>query len=63
MAQLTQQMAKDAVAEAQAKAKAQGKGFFGIMADQMSAMFQYCRTLRKHEPGDDHRRNTGKFRP
>jgi len=42
-AQLTQAMVNAAIAEAQAKAKAEGKGFFGIMGDQMAAQFQYAR--------------------
>lgn len=42
MAQLTQKMMNAAIAEAQAKAKAEGKGFFGVWADQMSAMFRYA---------------------
>jgi len=42
MAQLTQQMMNAAVAEAQAKAKAEGKGFFGVWANQLSATFQYA---------------------
>jgi len=42
MAQLTQPMMNAAIAEAQAKAKAEGKGFFGVWADQMAAMFRYA---------------------
>jgi len=35
-------MLNAAIAEAQAKAKAEGKGFFGIMKDQLSAQFRYA---------------------
>lgn len=43
LAQLTPPMLKAAVAEAQAKAKAEGKGLLGIMGDQMAAQFQYAK--------------------
>ena len=42
MVQMTAAMMNAAVAEAQAKAKAEGKGFFGIMKDQLSAQFRYA---------------------
>jgi len=42
MVQMTAAMINAAVAEAQAKAKAEGKGFFGIMKDQLSAQFRYA---------------------
>ena len=42
MVQMTAAMINAAVAEAQAKARAEGKGFFGIMKDQLSAQFGYA---------------------
>ena len=42
LVQMTAAMINAAVAEAQAKAKAEGKGFFGIMKDQLSAQFRYA---------------------
>jgi predicted amidophosphoribosyltransferase len=42
MVQMTAAMMNAAVAEAQAKARAEGKGFFGIMKDQLSAQFGYA---------------------
>jgi len=42
MVQMTAAMINAAVAEAQARAKAEGKGFFGIMKDQLSAQFRYA---------------------
>jgi hypothetical protein len=42
MVQMTAAMMTAAVVEAQAKAKAEGKGFFGIMKDQLSAQFRYA---------------------
>jgi predicted amidophosphoribosyltransferase len=42
MVQMTQAMLNAAIAEAQAQAKAEGKGFFGIMKDQLSAQFRFA---------------------
>ena len=42
MVQMTAAMLNAAIAEAQAKAKAEGKGFFGIMKDQLAAQFRYA---------------------
>jgi hypothetical protein len=42
MVQMTAAMMTAAVVEAQAKAKAEGKGFFGIIKDQMSAQFRFA---------------------
>jgi predicted nucleic acid-binding Zn ribbon protein len=50
IAQLTQEMLNAAIAEAQAQAKAEGKGFFGIMGDQMAASFQYARRYETMPP-------------
>jgi len=47
---LTQEMLNAAIAGAQAKAKAEGKGFFGIMGDQMAAQFQYARRYETMSP-------------
>lgn len=50
LAQLTAQMLKTAVMEAQAKAKAEGKGLFAIMGDQMAAQFQYAKRYEGMSP-------------
>jgi len=50
LSRLTQAMLNAAIAEAQAKAKAEGKGFFGIMGDQMAAQFQYARRYESMAP-------------
>ena len=42
MVQMTSAMLNAAVAEAQAQAKAEGKGFFGIMKDQLAAQFRFA---------------------
>ena len=42
LVQMTVAMMNASVAEAQAKARAEGKGFFGIMKDQLSAQFGYA---------------------
>jgi hypothetical protein len=42
MVQMTAAMLNAAIAEAQARAKAEGKGFFGIMKDQLSSQFRYA---------------------
>ena len=42
IAQMTQAMLNAAILEAQAKAKAEGKGFLAIMKDQMAAQFQFA---------------------
>jgi len=43
LAQMTQPMLNAAIMEAQARAKAEGKGFFAIMKDQMAAQFQFAK--------------------
>ncbi len=50
MVQMTAAMLNAAVAEAQAKAKAEGKGFFGIMKDQLSASFGYATRYETMNP-------------
>jgi hypothetical protein len=42
LVQMTQAMLNAAIAEAQARARAEGKGIFGIMKDQLSAQFRYA---------------------
>ena len=42
IAQMTQALLNAAIMEAQSKAKAEGKGFFAIMKDQMAAQFQFA---------------------
>jgi predicted amidophosphoribosyltransferase len=49
-AQMTQAMLNTAIAEAQAKAKYEGKGFFGIVADQMAASFGFGRRYETMSP-------------
>lgn len=49
-AQMTAAMLNAAVAEAQAKAKSEGKGFFGIMKDQLAAQFQYAKRYETMSP-------------
>jgi len=49
-AQLTQAMMNAAIAEAQAKAKAGGKGFFGIMQDQLAASFGFAKRYETMAP-------------
>jgi predicted amidophosphoribosyltransferase len=50
IAQLTQENLNAAIAEAQAKAKAEGKGFFSIIADQMAVSFQYAKRYETMAP-------------
>ena len=49
-AQLTQALANTAIMEAQAKAKAEGKGFLGIVQDQMAASFGFALRYEKMTP-------------
>ena len=48
--QLTQALANTAIMEAQAKAKAEGKGFLGIVQDQMAASFGFALRYEKMTP-------------
>jgi hypothetical protein len=41
-ARMTQAMLKAAIVEAQAKARAEGRGFFFIMKDQLAARFRFA---------------------
>ncbi len=50
LAQLTQEMLNSAIAEAQAKAKAEGKGFFGVWGDQMAASFGFAKRYETLSP-------------
>lgn len=50
LAQLTQAMMNTAITEAQAKAKAEGKGFFGAWADQLSASFGFAKRYETMPP-------------
>jgi predicted amidophosphoribosyltransferase len=50
LAQLTQEMMNVAVAEANAKAKAEGKGFFGIIGSQLSASFGFGKRYETMSP-------------
>ena len=49
-AQITGEMLKDAVKMARDQAKAEGKGFFGQWADQLSASFGYIQKYLTMEP-------------
>jgi hypothetical protein len=50
LAQLTQDMMNVAIAEANAKAKAEGKGFFGIIGSQLSASFGFGKRYETMSP-------------
>ena len=50
LAQMTQQMLNAAIVEAQQRAKAEGKGFFAIMKDQMAAQFQFAQRYETMHP-------------
>jgi hypothetical protein len=50
LAQLTADMLNTAAREAAEEAKAQGKGFLGQMAHQMSAFFRYCQRYETMPP-------------
>jgi hypothetical protein len=49
-AQLTQERLNAAIADANAKARADGKGFLGIMADQLAVSFGYGRRYETISP-------------
>ena len=61
LAKLTQPMLNGAIAEAQAKAKAEGKGFFGIMGDQMAASFGFGRRYETIPPEQALQETPGNF--
>lgn len=50
LAQMTQPMLNAAIAEANARAKAEGKGFFGIMGDQLAASFGFGKRYETMPP-------------
>ena len=50
LARMTQDMLNAAIAEAQAKARAEGKGFFGIMKDQLAAQFRFAVRYETMDP-------------
>jgi predicted nucleic acid-binding Zn ribbon protein len=50
IASLNPALLNAAVAEAQAKAKAEGKGFFGVWGDQLAASFQFARRYETMSP-------------
>jgi hypothetical protein len=54
-------MITQAVAEAQAKARAEGKGFFGIMKDQMGAQFGYAARYETMPPDQALAETQGNF--
>jgi hypothetical protein len=50
LARLTQAMMNTAITEAQAKARAEGKGFFGAWADQLAASFGFAKKYETMPP-------------
>jgi hypothetical protein len=58
-AHLTQALTNAAIMEAQAKAKAEGKGFFGIVQDQMAASFGFALRYEKMSPDQTLAETTG----
>jgi hypothetical protein len=50
LARLTQEKLNAAIAEANARAKAEGKGFFSIIADQLAVSFGYGRRYEMMPP-------------
>lgn len=50
IAQMTKAMLNAAILEAQAKAKAEGKGFLSIVKDQMAAQFQFAHRYQTMSP-------------
>jgi len=58
-ARMTQAMLNAAITEAQAKAKAEGKGFFAIMKEQLAAQFQFSRRYETMNPDQALAETTG----
>jgi len=50
LARMTQPMLNAAILEAQQRARAEGKGFFAIMKDQMAAQFQFAKRYETMPP-------------
>jgi hypothetical protein len=61
LAQMTQSLLNAAIMEAQAKAKAEGKGFFAIMKDQMAAQFRFALRYETMSPEQSLAETPGNF--
>jgi len=59
--QITSQMLKEAVVEAQRKGKEEGKGFFSRWADQLKATFKYSQRYWNMPPEDVLKETPGNF--
>jgi hypothetical protein len=60
-AQMTQTLLNAAILEAQAKAKAEGKGFFAIVKDQMAAQFRFAIRYETMTPEQSLTETAGNF--
>jgi hypothetical protein len=60
-AQMTQSLLNAAIMEAQVKAKAEGKGFFAIVKDQMSAQFRFALRYETMSPDQSLTETAGNF--
>ena len=61
LAQMTQSLLNAAIMEAQAKAKAEGKGFFAIVKDQMAAQFRFALRYETMSPDQSLTETAGNF--
>jgi hypothetical protein len=61
LAQMTQSLLNAAIMEAQAKAKAEGKGFFAIVKDQMAAQFRFAIRYETMSPDQSLTETAGNF--
>jgi hypothetical protein len=61
LAQITLAMTNAAIAEAQVKAKDEGKGFFGIMGDQLAVSFQFGQRYETMSPDQALAETPGNF--
>jgi hypothetical protein len=61
LAQMTQSLLNAAIMEAQAKAKAEGKGFFAIVKDQMAAQFRFALRYETMSPEQSLTETAGNF--
>jgi hypothetical protein len=61
LAQMTQSLLNAAIMDAQAKAKAEGKGFFAIVKDQMAAQFRFALRYETMLPDQSLAETAGNF--
>jgi hypothetical protein len=61
LAQMTQSLLNAAIMEAQVKAKAEGKGFFAIVKDQMAAQFRFALRYETMSPDQALAETAGNF--